>query len=298
LNGYGLSKFFCLCVIDLYVSTKFLPLCLMKTFRKVLIYIVLIYALLIAIAIFFQEKFLFRNTKLAMDYRYEFKGDFEEMWFTPEENVKINALYFKTDSTKRKGLIVYFHGNADDLRRWGKHAIDFTKNDYDILMIDYRQFGKSTGDLSEKALHSDATFVYGWAKKHFPESEIILYGRSLGTGIATRLASENKPKMLLLETPYFSLSDVVNSYFPLIPYNSILNYQFRTDLCIKQVQCPMHFFHGTKDAVVPYKSSLKLAELLNKKPSEILTTIPDGKHKNLGEFQAYHTALDSLLQRL
>jgi uncharacterized protein len=268
----------------------------MKTFRKVLIYIVLIYVLLVAIAILFQEKFLFRNTKLAMDYQYEFKGDFEEIWFTPEENVKINALYFKTDSTKRKGLVVYFHGNADDLRRWGKHAIDFTKNDYDILMIDYRQFGKSTGDLSEKALHSDATYVYEWAKKRFPENEIILYGRSLGTGVATRLASENKPKMLLLETPYFSLSDVVNSYFPLIPYNSILKYQFRTDLCIMQVQCPMHFFHGTKDAVVPYKSSLKLAKLLNKEPSEILTTIPDGKHKNLGEFQAYHKALDSLLK--
>jgi uncharacterized protein len=269
----------------------------MKTFRKVLIYLVLIYVLLVVIAILFQETFLFRNTKLAMDYQYEFKEDFEEMWFMPEANVKLNALYFKTDSLKRKGLIVYFHGNADDLRRWGKHAIDFTKNDYDILMIDYRQFGKSTGELSEKALHSDATYVYGWAKKRFPENQIILYGRSLGTGIATRLASGNNPKMLLLETPYFSLSDVVNSYFPLIPYNSILKYQFRTDLCISQVRCPMHFFHGTKDAVVPYKSSLKLATLLNKKPSEILTTIPNGEHKNLGDFQAYHTALDSLLRR-
>lgn len=269
----------------------------MKTFRKVLIYLALTYALLVALGVLFQEKLLFRNTKLAVDYQYEFKDDFEEMWFEPEANVKLNALYFKTDSTRRKGLIVYFHGNADDLRRWGKHAIDFTKNDCDILMIDYRQFGKSTGELSEKALHSDATYVYEWAKKRFPESKIILYGRSLGTGIATRLASENKPQMLLLETPYFSLLDVVNSYFPLIPYNAILKYQFRTDLCIKQVECPIHFFHGTKDAVVPYKSSLKLAELLNKKPSEILTTIPNGGHKNLGEFQAYHDALNSLLRR-
>lgn len=269
----------------------------MKTFRKVLIYIVLIYVLLVAIAILLQENFLFRNTKLSMDYRYEFKGNFEEMWFNPEENVKLNALYFKADySTKRKRLIVYFHGNADDLRRWGKHAVDFTRNNYDILMIDYRQFGKSTGELSETALHSDAAYVYEWAKKRFPENEIILYGRSLGTGIATRLAAENKPKMLLLETPYFNLGDVVNSYFPLIPYNSILKYQFRTDLFIKQVQCPIHFFHGTNDAVVPYKSSLKLAALLNKKPSEILTTIPGGRHKNLGEFQEYHTALDSLLK--
>jgi uncharacterized protein len=192
-------------------------------------------------------------------------------------------------------LVVYFHGNADDLRRWGKHAIDFTKNDYDILMIDYRQFGKSTGELSEKALHTDARYVYEWAKKRFPENEIILYGRSLGTGISTRLASETNPKMLLLETPYVSLADVSMSYFPLMPYHSILKYQFRTDLCIRQVRCPIHFFHGTKDGVVPYKSSLKLAALLNKKPSEILTTIPEGKHKNLGEFREYHRALDSLL---
>jgi uncharacterized protein len=268
----------------------------MKTLRKVITYLLITYVLLVAIAILFQEKFLFRNTQIAVDYQYEFKGDFEEMWFTPEANVRLNALYFKTDSTKRKGLVVYFHGNADDLRRWGKHAIDFTKNNYDILMIDYRQFGKSTGELSEKALHTDARYVYEWAKKRFPENQIIIYGRSLGTGIATKLASENSPKMLLLETPYVSLGDVVNSYFPLIPYHSILKYQFRTDLFIRQVPCSIHFFHGTKDAVVPYKSSLKLAELLNKKPSEILTTIPDGKHKNLGEFPLYHQALDSLLR--
>lgn len=268
----------------------------MKTFRKVLIYIVLIYVLLIAVAIIFQEKFLFRNTKIPMDYQYEFKEIFEEMWFEPEVNVKINALYFKTDSTKRKGLIVYFHGNADNLKRWGEYAIDFTKNNYDILMIDYRQFGKSTGELSEKALHTDARYVYGWAKKRFPEDQIIIFGRSLGTGIAARLASENKPKMLLLETPYYSLSDVGMSYFPLIPYNLMMKYQFRTDLFIKQVRCKIHLFHGTKDEIVPYKSSLKLAELLNKKPSEILTTIPDGKHKNLRGFQEYHRALDSLLK--
>ena len=268
----------------------------MKTFLKVLIYVVTIYILLVAFAVLFQEKLLFRNTKLATDYTYQFKEDFEEIWFEPEASVRLNALYFKTDSARRKGLIIYFHGNADDLRRWGKYASDFTKNDYDILMIDYRKFGKSTGKLSEKALHTDATYVYEWAKKRFPENQIILYGRSLGTGIATRLASENKPKMLLLETPYFNLADVVNSYFPLIPYEAILKYQFCTDLCIQQVRCPMHFFHGTKDAVVPYKSSLKLAALLNKKPSEILTTISDGKHKNLGDFQEYHRALDSLLK--
>jgi uncharacterized protein len=267
----------------------------METFLKILKYALIFYVLLVTLATIFQEKILFRNTKIDVNYQYQFKGDFEEMWFTPEANVKLNALYFKTDSAKRKGLILYFHGNADDLRRWGKYAEDFTKNSYDILMIDYRQFGKSTGELSEKAFHADARYVYEWAKRRFSENRIIIYGRSLGTGIATRLASETKPKMLMLETPYYSLIDVGMSYLPIIPYNLLLRYKMRTDLCIKQVSIPIHIFHGTKDEVVPYEHSLKLSTLLNKKPSEILTTIPNGKHKNLGEFREYQVALSKIL---
>ena len=267
----------------------------METFLKILKYVLLFYVLLVTLATIFQEKILFRNTKIDINYQYQFKGKFEEMWFHPEAQADLNALYFKTDSLKRKGLILYFHGNADDLRRWGKYAEDFTRNGYDILMMDYRQFGKSTGVLSEKAFHTDARYIYEWAKKRFPENEIIIYGRSLGTGIATRLASETNPKMLLLETPYFSLVDVGMSYLPIIPFDFLLRYKLRTDLYIKQVRCSIHLFHGTKDEVVPYKSSLKLVALLNKKPSEILITIPNGKHKNLGEFQEYHEALDSLL---
>ena len=251
--------------------------------------------IIVALATIFQEKILFRNTQMDINYQYQFKGNFEEMWFTPEADVKLNALHFKTDSTKRKGLILYFHGNADDLRRWGKYAEDFTKNNYDVLMIDYRQFGKSTGEMSEEAFYTDASYVYEWAKKRFPENKIIIYGRSLGTGIATKLASETNPKMLLLETPYYSLIDVGMSYLPIIPYDYLLRYKMRTDLFINKLRCPIHLFHGTKDEIVPYESSLKLAALLNKKPSEILTTIPNGKHKNLGEFREYQVALSILL---
>ena len=120
----------------------------MVPFLKFLKYALIIYVLLVALATIFQEKILFRNTKMEVNYKYQFKGNFEEMWFYPEVNVVLNALYFKTDLPKRRGLILYFHGNADDLRRWGKYAGDFTKNGYDILMMDYRQFGKSTGELS------------------------------------------------------------------------------------------------------------------------------------------------------
>ena len=130
----------------------------METFLKILKYALIFYVLIVTLATIFKEKILFRNTKLDLNYQYQFKGNFEEMWFYPEANAKINALYFKTDSKatvgegrkSSKGLVIYFHGNADNLKRWGKYAEDFTKNGYDILMIDYRQFGKSTGEMSEK----------------------------------------------------------------------------------------------------------------------------------------------------
>lgn len=105
-------------------------------------------------------------------------------------------------------------------------------------------------------------------KTLFRES-FVIYRRSLGTGIATRFSSENNPKLLLLESPFYSLSDVRMSYFPLFPFNLMMKYQFCTDLCIKKVNCPIYPFHGTKDEVIPYKFSINVAELLYKKPSEI-----------------------------
>lgn len=269
----------------------------MQKLLKILKWTVIGYIVLMLGGYFFQEKMVFWQKSLPQDYQYVFKVPFKELWFEPEKNVRINALYFNTDSTKRKGIVLYFHGNADNLQRWGKHAPDFTRNGYDVLMIDYRIFGKSVGKPSEAALHSDARYVYNYARKLFPENQIIVYGRSLGTGIATKLAAENNPKMLLLETPYTSLPDVSWSHLPIFPYEKMADYTMHTDQWISKVKCPIHFFHGTEDELVPYNSSIRLATILHQNPTTILTTIAGGKHKNLSDFKAYHLALDSCLTR-
>jgi uncharacterized protein len=269
----------------------------MQKLLKILKWTAIGYIVLMLSGYFFQEKMVFWQKSLPQNYQYVFKVPFKELWFEPEKNVRINALYFNTDSTKRKGIVLYFHGNADNLQRWGKHAPDFTRNGYDVLMIDYRVFGKSVGKPSEAALHADARFVYNYARKLFPENQIIVYGRSLGTGIATKLASENNPKMLLLETPYISLPDVSWSHLPIFPYEKMADYTMHTDQWIAKVKCPIHFFHGTEDELVPYNSSIRLAAILHQNPTIILTTIEGGKHKNLSDFKAYHLALDSCLTR-
>ena len=120
---------------------------------------------------------------------------------------------------------MYFHGNAGDLSRWGQIVSYYVDLQYDVFIMDYRTYGKSTGKLSEQALYDDAKVCYDYLKEKFDPSRITLYGRSLGTGIATQLASFNKAQRLILETPYYSLVDVAKERFPFLPVQSLMQYE-------------------------------------------------------------------------
>lgn len=269
--------------------------------RKILIGLAISYFLGLFVLFFFQDEIIFHEKILADNYQFKFDVPYKELWIevdnASEPKSKINALYFYADSLAKKGLVVYYHGNANNLNRSAKFAADFTKNGYDILMIDYRGYGKSRGKFSEKGLISDASATYNFAKKLFPESKIVVYGKSLGSGIATQIAAANHPKVLLLETPYFNFPDIARHFFPLIPYKLLLKYQFASDQYIAKVPCPVHLFHGDNDGLVYYESSIKLAKVLGKNPAKILTTIKGGEHRNLSKFPEYHTALDSILAK-
>ena len=158
---------------------------------------------------FVQENLLFQKATLPQDHVFSYDEPFEELFIETEKGARINALYFKT--FRPKGVVLYFHGrggNLDD--RWGKFSREFTRRGYDFFIMDYRGFGKSTGKLTEKALCSDATKCYEYLQDIYPESQIVVYGRSLGTGIATFVASHKNPKMLVLESPYFSILDLIS----------------------------------------------------------------------------------------
>jgi len=202
-------------------------------------------------------------------------------------------------------VVLYFHGNAGSLNGWGDIAGDFIDNGYDLLIFDYR-FGKSTGKIkSEANLHNDARFIYEQLLKETPEKDIIIYGRSIGTGIATKLAAENSPKMLILETPPYSLLDLSKHYMPFIPHKWVLKYKLKTNIWITKVHCPIHIFHGTADNIVPYNASVRLLKLLENKdlPREtqsdisqgVLTTIEGGNHNDLSTFLKYREKLKLLL---
>lgn len=242
---------------------------------------------------FLQEKLIFLPSRLPHDFEYSFTHDFKEINLQTEDGNVLNALHFK--QVKPKGLILYFHGNAGDLSRWGAITSFFVDKDYDVLVMDYRTYGKSTGKLSEEALHNDAQLFYDYAKKHYSEGEIILYGRSLGTGIATKLASKNKPQKLILETPYYSLMDLAKERFPYLPVKWLMKYKFHTHEFIQNVTCPIAIFHGTNDSVVPYSSGKRLYDSFPNKAMKFYT-IDQGGHNNLIEFETYLDGIDEVLE--
>lgn len=264
---------------------------LKRRLKRTLFVLVAVYLMIGASLHFFQEKILFLPTKLEQDYTFQFNYPFEELFLKTDKNAVINAIHFKVE--KPKGVILYFHGNAGDLSRWGKIAEYFVAMNYDVLIMDYRTYGKSKGNLSEQGFYKDAQFCYDFLLKQYAEDEITIYGRSLGTGIASYITSKNNPRQLVLETPYYSILDVAKSRFPIFPVKHLLKYKFPSFQYLPKTNCSITILHGTEDNLVPYSSGKKLDGLGLKNINFI--TIEGGSHNDLIEFEAYHKAIKNVL---
>ncbi len=239
-----------------------------------------------------QENYIFYPEKLPFDYAFSFPVPFQELNFKTADNITINGLLFKAGCSK--GVVLYLHGNAGNLRSWGDLYADFTTRGYDVLFIDYRGYGKSTGTIeNEEQLHEDAKLIYQSLIENYGEDKIVVYGRSLGTGIAAKLAAEHKPKLAILETPYYNFTEVARHHFPSLLVMLILKYKLETNKYISNIKCPVYLFHGTNDQTIPYEHSPRLVAL----SSNIhLTTLKGGTHNNLSEFTEYQEQLTKILK--
>lgn len=263
-----------------------------RRLKKIMIIIVSLYVIIGAALYFLQAKMIFMPNPLPQDYSYSFPGNFEEINLESKDGAVLNALHFKVENPK--GVILYFHGNAGELSRWGIVIQKFVDMDYDVLVMDFRGYGKSTGVLSQKALYDDAQLFYNLLLKSYSENEIVVYGRSLGTTFATYVAANNHPKQLILEAPFYSLDEVASERFPIYPVSWVLKYHFPTYQYLKEVSCPILILHGTDDSVVNYKNGEKLSKIKTK-GKLIFITFPKGNHHNLVNYELYKNTLDSIL---
>ena len=239
-----------------------------------------------------QEKFIFKPEKLKKDFQFKYDIPFKEYFFDISPGVSINALHFYRENPA--GLILYFHGNTRSIKGWAKYSRDFYRYNYDVVLVDYRGFGKSTGKRNEKQMLQDMQYVYNELKQKYGEVQLIVYGRSMGSGFATKIASDNKPRYLILDAPYYNFKKVVQRFLPFLPVRWVLRYHLRTDLWIKKVTCHTYIIHGTRDWLIPLRHSERLQKI---NPGKItLIRIQGGGHNNLPGFDEYHNFIRDILK--
>ncbi|WP_103865377.1 alpha/beta hydrolase [Aquimarina sp. I32.4] len=240
-----------------------------------------------------QERFFFNPKILDKNYIYSFDQPFEEINIVVEKEVSLNALLFKA-TTPSKGVILYFHGNAGAIHEWGKRASLYTNNKYDILFVDYRGYGKSDSFYKkESELYNDAQKVYNYLKTRYDEKSIIVLGFSIGSGIASYTASKNKPKLLILEAPYYAWDELICSIIP-IP-KMLINYKIPSYKFLEETTCPIRIFHGTHDFLIkPEENSKRLLTLYPDKIKRIM--IKGAGHNGIYITKQYYDELKLLLE--
>ena len=220
--------------------------------------LVVLYISICFLAYYKQNTLLFFPEKLAPDYRFQFPFPFEEVNLKKGKEVNLHALHFKANGDSSKNVILYFHGNAGSLASWGRVAEDFVPLGYNLFIIDYRTYGKSRGTLnSDEDLYSDALYCFDYLSKFYSPENIIIYGRSLGTGIAAYTAAHRRARQLILEAPYTSIIDMGYHHYPILPHRWLCKFPLPNNEHIQSVSCPITIFHGTEDKVIPHSFGKK-----------------------------------------
>jgi alpha-beta hydrolase superfamily lysophospholipase len=269
-----------------------------NTKRKVFkwVNIIIMFYCVVGIAVYYlQEKFLFHPEPIAASTAFKFKSPFKEVNAKLDEKTKYNIVQFTVTDKPCRGVVLYFHGNKTNVNHYAFAAPYFTKHGYEVWMADYPGFGKSTGTLSEQVLYNEALTVYKMARARFSPDSIVIYGRSLGTGIAAQLASIRDCKRLVLETPYYSIPSLSKTFLWMYPVDRMLNFKLPTHEYLTNVTAPVTVFHGTGDRVVAYSNAERLKEVL--KTGDEFITINGGNHNNLMKYKEMTSKLDSILSR-
>lgn len=228
----------------------------MKWLKRFGIFLLVIYSLVCGLLYFSQERIIFHPDKLPENYSF---SEGEEVELPVGDGISLNCLWMKEPSSK--GAILYLHGNRGSNERCLHQARSMAGNSYDIFMPDYRGFGKSDGQIaSEEQLFSDAQAAYDFLKKHYAEDRIVVVGYSIGSGMASHVASQNNPQQLMLLAPYTSVVDLKNGMAPFLP-DFLLKYPLRNDAILQGVKFPVTLFHGSFDEVIPFQCSEKLCAI-------------------------------------
>lgn len=265
-------------------------LSLMKKVGFLLIAILCFYVLAVITFYFGEPYIMYDRNPVKADYKYSFDFNFEEIKF---DDGKLIGLLFKNPDPK--GVVLFCKGSGGELSNFNPNESVFIQNGYDFLIWDYRGNGKSKGHYcNENELFSDAQMVYDYLAKQYNSKNIILYGYSLGSGIAGYLSANNTSEFLILESPYFEYANKWKKNLWWLPIKNISRFPIKTFQYVEKCQCPIYIFHGKSDNSLDISNSIKLSDFI--KPNDQLFIIDSGNHKNLKNSDLFINTINSILK--
>lgn len=266
----------------------------MKTLVTVGAVLFMLYLLFMGFLSFSQERLIFFPEKLPVNHRFSFGHPFEEVFVKAEDGARLHGVLFQVPQAK--GLVFYLHGNAGSVESWGWVHEAYTALGYDVFVFDYRGYGKSESEISsEKQFYDDAEAAYLALANRYGNRQVIVAGYSIGTAAAARLAALHTPTLLLLQAPYYSLSDLMSSLYPFVP-GFLLQYKFETHKFVAQTKSPIAIFHGELDEIIYPGSSEKLKTHL--KQTDQVFLLKGQGHNGMNENPAYRRKLAQVLAKL
>ena len=235
----------------------------MKYFYLLITSILFIYLILLTLIYLNQRKLLY----LPGENNYlddPIKFNYEEHFIKVDDGIEIKSWFIKKDIKKYKTLL-FFHGNAGNLFNRSYKLNELSKLNLNILIISWRGFSGNSGEPSERNLYEDSKKAVDWLnEKGIQSKDIVLYGESLGTGVAVELGQTNKYAGIILEAPYTSIESAAKIYYPYLPIKLLLKDKFYSDKKISSISIPVLVMHGKKDEIIPFYMGQKIFKEANK----------------------------------
>ena len=236
--------------------------------------IIIAYIVVIIFVYFYQRNLLYHPSE--NNYQNDtIQFNHQEIFIKVNDEIKLKSWIINKDLKNFKTL-VFFHGNAGDLSNRIYKLNELDKLDINILLISWRGFSGNEGYPTEKNLYEDAEAAIKWLnKKKVSNSQIILYGESLGTGVAVEIASKNNFNSIILESPFTSIENSAKIYYPYLPVRLLLKDKYDSIGKIKMINTPILIMHGEKDDVVPISMGKELFEKANSPKHSYFTSEDD-----------------------
>ena len=243
-------------------------------FLEFIIGTIVIYASVLILLFIFQRSLMYHPQENNY-FGDKLEVEVEKVKIITSDNINLLGWFHKKDLKKFK-TIVYFHGNAGKLENRIHKLNHFKDIDINFLIIAWRGFSGNKGKPNEKGLYIDGNSTILWLKNlGLKEKDIILYGESLGTGVATEIAQSNNYAGLVLETPFTSMVEAAKNFYPYIPVSLLLKDKYDNQNKIKNINIPVLVMHGEVDQIVPFWMGKKIYEMANQPKFSHFTKFDD-----------------------